>query len=99
MSTGEASYGQAVQSWLDEEKDYGGEKIGEGDFGKWGHFSELSLLAVSVHPTTLTTCLSGQCLWHSTTHVGMGKATSKEGSTFIVARYTPQGNMAGEKPF
>jgi len=29
----------------------------------------------------------------------MGKATSSNGSTYVVARYTPQGNMAGEKPF
>ena len=40
MSTGDATYEQAVQAWLDEEKDYGGEKIGEGDFTKWGHFCE-----------------------------------------------------------
>jgi len=79
MSTGDASYEQAVQSWLDEEKDYHGEKIGEGDFSEWGHFS--------------------QCVWHSTTHVGMGKARSENGSTFVVGRYTPQGNVVGEKPF
>lgn len=40
MSTGDATYEQAVQAWLGEEKDYGGEKIGEGDFTKWGHFCE-----------------------------------------------------------
>lgn len=43
--------------------------------------------------------LVAQCLWHSTTHVGMNGATAKNGGTYIVARYTPQGNMAGEKPF
>ena len=40
-----------------------------------------------------------QCVWHSTTHVGMGKAQAQNGATFIVARYTPQGNLQGEKPF
>jgi hypothetical protein len=49
MSTADASYSQAVQSWLDEEKDYGGEKIGEGDFGKWGHFSLSSPFFVLKH--------------------------------------------------
>ena len=38
MSTGDATFDQAVQSWLDEEKSYGGEKIGEGNFAEWGHF-------------------------------------------------------------
>lgn len=42
MSSGAAEYDQAVQSWLAEEKEYNGEKIGEGDFGKWGHFCEYS---------------------------------------------------------
>lgn len=40
MSTGDASFSDAVQSWLDEEKDYKGEKVGEGNFAKWGHFCE-----------------------------------------------------------
>lgn len=38
MSSGNASFSDAVQNWLDEEKHYSGEKVGEGDFGKWGHF-------------------------------------------------------------
>ena len=37
MSSASASFSEAVQNWLDEEKYYSGEKIGEGDFGKWGH--------------------------------------------------------------
>ncbi|KAK5113036.1 hypothetical protein LTR85_011058 [Meristemomyces frigidus] len=79
MSTGDAPFEQAVQSWLGEEKKYRGEMIGEGNFAEWGHFT--------------------QCLWHGTTHVGMGKAKAQNGSTYIVARYWPQGNMAGERPF
>jgi len=42
---------------------------------------------------------TAQCLWKTTTEVGMGKATAEGGATYVVARYTPQGNMAGEKPF
>lgn len=26
--------------WMDEEKDYHGEAIGEGDFSKYGHYSK-----------------------------------------------------------
>lgn len=34
------TFSDGVNSWLGEEKDYHGEKIGEGDFEKWGHYSE-----------------------------------------------------------
>jgi hypothetical protein len=40
-----------------------------------------------------------QCMWKDTTHVGMGKAMSSRGECFIVARYYPQGNYIGEKPY
>ncbi|KAI9712113.1 MAG: hypothetical protein M1820_001822 [Bogoriella megaspora] len=39
-----------------------------------------------------------QCMWHSTKHLGMGKANGKRGF-FVVARYDPKGNMSGEKPY
>ncbi|KAK3696067.1 Golgi-associated plant pathoproteinsis-related protein 1 [Vermiconidia calcicola] len=77
-TTAEAGLEDAVQSWLDEERKYGGEKVGEGNLEDWGHYS--------------------QCLWASTTHVGMGKATSGK-KTYIVARYSPRGNVEGGKPY
>lgn len=41
-----------------------------------------------------------QCMWHSTTHVGMGYArASRGGPWYVVARYTPPGNIIGQKPF
>lgn len=40
MSSGDASLEDAVRAWLDEEKNYHGEKIGEGDFMSWGHYSK-----------------------------------------------------------
>lgn len=40
-----------------------------------------------------------QCLWHSTTDVGIGKAKSSSGATYIVGRYTPPGNVVGQKPY
>lgn len=42
MSSGTAELDDAVQAWLGEEKEYRGEKVGEGELGKWGHFSELA---------------------------------------------------------
>jgi uncharacterized protein YkwD len=42
MSTGDASFEDAVKSWLDEEKAYKGEKIGEGNLAAWGHYSAYS---------------------------------------------------------
>ncbi|KAK3202730.1 hypothetical protein GRF29_154g553185 [Pseudopithomyces chartarum] len=40
MSSGDASLEDAVRAWLDEEKNYHGEKIGEGDFMSWGHYTQ-----------------------------------------------------------
>lgn len=40
VSDGDASFEDAVDSWLNEEKKYHGELIGEGNLADWGHFSE-----------------------------------------------------------
>ncbi|KAJ4351756.1 uncharacterized protein N0V89_007099 [Didymosphaeria variabile] len=40
MSSADASLADAVRAWLGEEANYHGEKIGEGDFGAWGHYSK-----------------------------------------------------------
>lgn len=42
---------------------------------------------------------SAQCMWSSTTHVGMGIATAKNGWVFVVGRYSPPGNFVGSKPY
>lgn len=42
---------------------------------------------------------TAQCVWHNTTHLGMGKAKSKSGHTYIVGRYAPKGNVPGERPY
>lgn len=38
-----------------------------------------------------------QCLWRSTTHVGLGVGVAGNGSTYVVGRYTPAGNMSGQR--
>lgn len=98
MSTGDADLEDAVTSWLSEEKQYNGETIADGKFEEYGHFSKSSN-ACSYLSQTLTNSYTAQCLWHSTERIGMAKAKSKDGKTFIVARYSPAGNVPGERPF
>jgi len=37
-------------------------------------------------------------IWSTTTHVGMALATSRSGSTYVVARYSPPDNCIGKSP-
>ena len=76
---GPGTYLDATNMWLGEASNYNGQKIGEGNFGSYGHYT--------------------QCLWHSTTTVGFGKATSASGKTYIVGRYFPAGNVIGQTPY
>ncbi|KUI72406.1 Pathogenesis-related protein 1C [Cytospora mali] len=39
-----------------------------------------------------------QIIWESTTKVGMGIASDGAGGYYVVARYTPEGNVIGETP-
>ncbi|KAI0107984.1 glycoside hydrolase family 128 protein [Hypoxylon sp. NC0597] len=69
----------SAKMWLDEEKNYHGEPIGQGNFGSYGHYT--------------------QCMWKSTTKVGMGSAKDAKGGVYIVGRYSPPGNFVGQKPY
>ncbi|KAI1387875.1 glycoside hydrolase family 128 protein [Hypoxylon trugodes] len=69
----------AANMWLDEEKNYHGEPIGQGNFGSYGHYT--------------------QCMWRSTTKLGMASAKDAKGSVYIVGRYSPPGNVVGQKPY
>ena len=40
-----------------------------------------------------------QCMWSSTTAVGLGYATGQDGWVYVVGRYSLPGNMEGSKPF
>jgi hypothetical protein len=37
-------------------------------------------------------------IWSTTTHIGMAFAISSSGATYVVARYSPPGNILGESP-
>jgi hypothetical protein len=37
-----------------------------------------------------------QIVWPSTTAVGMGSAVDSSGNTYVVARYSPEGNVTGQ---
>jgi hypothetical protein len=38
-------------------------------------------------------------MWHSTTKVGMAAATDSKGGVYVVGRYSPEGNIVGQKPY
>ncbi|KAM0559924.1 hypothetical protein ACHAPJ_003874 [Fusarium lateritium] len=40
-----------------------------------------------------------QCIWKSTTKVGMASAKGADGAVYVVARYQEPGNMIGDKPY
>ena len=40
-----------------------------------------------------------QMIWSSTKEVGIGKARSKSGKVYVVARYYPAGNILGKTPY
>ncbi|KAF5715907.1 PR-1, partial [Fusarium mundagurra] len=40
-----------------------------------------------------------QCVWKSTTKVGMAVAKDSSGASWVVARYQKPGNMIGDKPY
>jgi uncharacterized protein YkwD len=40
-----------------------------------------------------------QCVWKSTTKVGMAVAKGNDGASYVVARYQEPGNMIGDKPY
>ncbi|XDG09819.1 hypothetical protein ABKA04_009434 [Annulohypoxylon sp. FPYF3050] len=78
-SSSNAPLAQAANMWLDEEKNYHGEPIGQGDFGSYGHYT--------------------QCMWKSTTKLGMASAKDAKGGVYTVGRYSPPGNIVGQKPY
>lgn len=68
----------ASDLWIAEKADYSGQRIGEGNFASYGHYT--------------------QAVWKSTTKVGIASASGPSG-TYVVARYSPPGNMQGQTPF
>jgi hypothetical protein len=86
-------------------ENYHGEASGEGDFGSYGHYSKPFTLLFFFHrgqdreECGLMERILAQCMWSSTTKVGMGSATAANGWVFVVGRYNPQGNWTGSKPY
>lgn len=72
---GDGQLANAAQAWVNEGSAYGGQGIGEGNFGAYGHYT--------------------QCVWPTTTAVGMASAVGGSGAWFVVGRYSPPGNYTG----
>lgn len=99
MSSGSASLLDGTRAWLAEKPNYHGEKIADGNFGSYGHYTQVSLDASMLnHLNLLMTCYK-QCIWPTTTRVGIAAAKASNGATYIVARYTPPGNWWGQNAY
>lgn len=70
---GDTPFVSASDMWIAEKADYSGQRVGDGNFAAYGHYT--------------------QAVWKSTTKVGMASATDSSGRTYVVARYSPPGNM------
>jgi hypothetical protein len=68
-----------TQAWIDEKSSYKGDTIPNGDFGAYGHYTQI--------------------VWNTTTRVGIATASDGKGTWYTVARYSPPGNYAGERPY
>ncbi|KAF5670037.1 PR-1 class pathogen related protein [Fusarium heterosporum] len=68
-----------TKGWLNEKKDYHGEKIPKGNFSDYGHYT--------------------QCVWKSSTKIGIATAKDTKGAWYTVARYAGPGNVVGQKPY
>jgi hypothetical protein len=88
-----------TQGWLDEYKKYNNEVIPQGNFAEYGHYSMMS--PSPDEPTKLSdrTTPLAQCMWKTTTKVGIATASDGKGAWFTVARYSPPGNYVGQRPY
>ncbi|KAM0351132.1 hypothetical protein ACHAPU_002916 [Fusarium lateritium] len=68
-----------TKGWLNEKKNYHGEKIPKGNFSDYGHYT--------------------QCVWKSSTKIGIATAKDSKGAWYTVARYSGPGNVVGQKPY
>lgn len=73
MSSGNASLADATRAWLNEKPNYHGEKIPDGDFGSYGHYTQVCLTTANTllnnqtnHP--FVTSASGRPLPRSASH-------------------------------
>lgn len=99
MSSGNASLLDGTRAWLAEKSNYHGEKIADGNFGSYGHYTQVSLYAKVSNSFNLPMARREQCIWPTTTKVGIAAAKASNGATYIVARYTPPGNWWGQNAY
>lgn len=95
-------YVEAATAWIDEKSVYGGQAISSGgDFKAYGHYSTfffrimycLGWGGLWVRRCSVANMQTAQIIWDTTTHVGMAIADDGQGGVYVVARYSPPGNM------
>jgi hypothetical protein len=98
MSSGNASLLDATRAWLAEKPNYRGENIPQGNFGSYGHYTQVRMFRptqVRLGGGLTNQIFRNKCIWPTTTKVGIAAAKTSNGATYIVARYTPPGNWYG----
>lgn len=92
----EFSLAMAVRSWIDERKNYKGQRIGDRSReGQIGHYTQVD------NPVSSAATVANESvkiIWPPCTHVGMGKAMSATKKFYIVARYNAM-QTYGQVPY
>jgi uncharacterized protein YkwD len=103
-TTGSPSFAAASQTWVNEVGNYHGQSIGQGDFPKYGHYTQVSRPHSTgiQYPKTCdfeenalihepkADCTEYKCVWPSAARVGLASAKSGNGWTYTVGRYDSQ---------
>ena len=59
-------------------------------------YSEVRHHEFDAEPTVLTTGHFCNMVWRNSTMIGVGRAQSRDGKSFVVVTYFPPGNVIGE---
>ncbi|KAH7361957.1 hypothetical protein B0T11DRAFT_279891 [Plectosphaerella cucumerina] len=84
-------FDHASELWIAEKSLYGGQRVGDGNFASYGHYSKRMCPGDTPY-TCLADHIIAQIVWKSTQKVGIASATDSQGRVFVVARYSPPGN-------
>jgi hypothetical protein len=82
---------------LAEVKNYKNEVIPKGKFSEYGHYSKFSTTSSKLSHPLITP--SAQCVWKNSVKIGIATVSDGKGGWYTVARYSPPGNIVGQKPY
>lgn len=82
-----------------EAPNYHNEIIPQGNFASYGHYSTFFSTYCLIFEERSTNDNLAQCMWKTTTRIGMANATAANGGVYTVGRYSPPGNYVGNRPY